>query len=395
VPIVILISIITFIGWYFIFAGAFSFAMMAAVSVLVIACPCALGLATPTSIMVGTGIGAQKGILFKNAEALEGTHKVKAVIFDKTGTLTMGKPKVTDVVELGSKFTSSQILALSASLEKNSEHPLAGAIVDEAKAHHAKLSPVKAFKAVPGHGVSGTINGKSVCIGNLKMMKSVGGSLASAATERMQALESEGKTAMVLLVHKVPVGIIAVADTLKETSAPAVADLKKLGLQVWMITGDNARTAQAIAKQVGIEHVLSEVLPSDKAAEVKKLQAMGLKVAMVGDGINDAPALAQADLGIAMGSGSDIAIDCGDVVLMRSDAQDVPRAIKLGRATIAKIRQNFFWALIYNILGIPIAAGLLYPFTGWLLSPVIAGGAMALSSVSVVTNSLTLRWAKL
>ena len=395
VPIVISIAILAFVGWYFILHSAFSFAMMAAVSVLVIACPCALGLATPTSIMVGSGLGAQKGILFKNAEALEGTHKVKAVIFDKTGTLTQGKPKVTDIVELSPKFDSSRILSLAASIEKNSEHPIADAIVDEAKARQTKFLSVKSFKAVPGSGVVGKIGGKSVSFGNLKMMKSVGGKLAANAAARMQSLESEGKTSMVLLVNKTPVGLVAVADTLKETSPQAVAELKKLGLQVWMITGDNARTAQAIAQQAGIENVLAEVLPSDKAEEVQKLQAGGLKVAMVGDGINDAPALAQADLGIAMGSGSDIAIDCGDVVLMRNDTMDVSRAIKLGRATINKIRQNFFWALIYNVIGIPIAAAVLYPWTGWLLSPVIAGGAMAMSSVSVVTNSLTLRWTKL
>ena len=410
VPIVIAIAILSFAGWYWLLtsgiaasfipaalipAHLFSFALLAAVSVLVIACPCALGLATPTSIMVGTGLGAQKGILFKNAEALEGTHKVRAVVFDKTGTLTQGKPKVTNIISLSPKFDEAHVLSLAASIEKSSEHPIADAIVEEAKARNAKFMAVKSFKAVPGHGVVGKIGNKAVSFGNLKMMKSAGGSLAAEATSKMQALESEGKTSMVLLVNKTPVGLVAVADTLKETSPQAVAELKKLGLQVWMITGDNKRTAQAIAQQAGIENVLAEVLPSDKADEVQKLQSRGLKVAMVGDGINDAPALAQADLGIAMGSGSDIAIDCGDVVLMRSDTVDVSRAIKLGRATISKIKQNFFWALIYNVLGIPIAAAVLYPFTGWLLSPVIAGGAMALSSVSVVVNSLTLRWTKL
>ncbi len=410
VPIVIVIALLAFAGWYWLLTSGlaasflpaslmpvhpFSFALLAAVSVLVIACPCALGLATPTSIMVGTGLGAQKGILFKNAEALEGTHKVKAIIFDKTGTLTQGKPKVTDIIELGPKLDYMRILSLAASIEKNSEHPIADAIVEEAKAQGAKFLPVKAFKAVPGHGVVGKIGSQLISFGNLKMMKSAGGALATGAIERMEALEGEGKTAMVLLVQKTPVGLFAVADTLKETSPQAVAELKKLGLSVWMITGDNKRTAQAIARQAGIENVLAEVLPSDKAEEVQKLQARGLKVAMVGDGINDAPALAQADLGIAMGSGSDIAIDCGDVVLMRSDTMDVARAVRLGRATISKIKQNFFWALIYNVLGIPIAAAVLYPFTGWLLSPVIAGGAMALSSVSVVVNSLTLRWTKL
>ncbi|MCL6088799.1 MAG: HAD-IC family P-type ATPase, partial [Candidatus Marsarchaeota archaeon] len=282
-----------------------------------------------------------------------------------------------------------------ASIEKNSEHPIADAIVEEANAQGAKFMQVKAFKAVPGHGVVGKIGSQFISFGNMKMLQKAGGKLAAEAATQLEALETQGKTSMVLLVGKTPVGIIAVADILKETSPQAVAELKALGLSVWMITGDNARTAQAIAKQAGIDNVLAEVLPSDKAEEVQKLQARGLKVAMVGDGINDAPALAQADLGIAMGSGSDIAIDCGGVVLMRSDTMDVARAVRLGRATISKIKQNFFWALIYNVLGIPVAAAVLYPFTGWLLSPVIAGGAMALSSVSVVTNSLTLRWTKL
>ena len=410
VPIVIAIAILAFVGWYWLLtsglatnflppalmpANPFSFALLAAVSVLVIACPCALGLATPTSIMVGSGLGAQKGILFKNAEALEGTHKIRAVLFDKTGTLTQGKPRVTDIIPLDPKFDEARILSLAASIETSSEHPIADAIVEEGKARQSKFLEVKSFKAVPGHGVTGKIGGKSVSFGNLKMMKSAGGALKAEAITRMEALESMGKTSMVLLLNKTPVGLVAVADTLKESSPQAVAELKKLGLQVWMITGDNARTAQAIAKQAGIDNVLAEVLPGDKANEVQKLQARGLKVAMVGDGINDAPALAQADLGIAMGSGSDIAIDCGDVVLMRSDTMDVSRAIKLGRATIAKIKQNFFWAMFYNVLGIPIAAGVLYPFTGLLLSPVIAGGAMAMSSVSVVANSLTLKWTKL
>ena len=410
VPIVIVIALAAFIGWYWLLtsglaakflpaalmpANPFSFALLAAVSVLVIACPCALGLATPTSIMVGSGLGAQKGILFKNAEALEGTHKVQAVLFDKTGTLTQGKPKVTDIISLSPKFSEPQILSLAASIEKNSEHPIADAIVEEGKAQNVKFQMVKSFKAIPGHGVVGKIGTKTISFGNLKMMRTAGGALAAEAVTRMEALETDGKTSMVLLINKTPIGLVAVADTLKETSPQAVAELKKLGLQVWMITGDNKRTAQAIAKAAGIDNVLSEVLPGDKADEVQKLQARGLKVAMVGDGINDAPALAQADLGIAMGSGSDIAIDCGDVVLMRSDTMDVSRAIKLGRATISKIKQNFFWAMIYNVCGIPIAAGVLYPFTGLLLSPVIAGGAMAMSSVSVVANSLTLKWTKL
>ncbi len=395
VPIVIVIALATFAGWYFVFGAEFSFAIVAAVSVLVIACPCALGLATPTSIMVGTGIGAQRGILFKNAEALEGTHKINTVLLDKTGTLTEGKPKVTDIVPISPKFNQKSILALAASLEKSSEHPLADAIVQEAEEGGIKFARVASFKAIPGHGVVGKIGAKLVSLGNKKLVVEKKAKLSSDAQMKMQVLEGEGKTVMVLMIGNEAVGLIAVADMLKQSSAPAVAEMKKLGLSVWMMTGDNERTARAIAKQAGIENVLAEVLPQDKAAKVKELQEKGMRVAMVGDGINDAPALAQADLGIAMGSGTDVAIESGDVVLMRSDVMDVARGIRLGRATISKIRQNFFWALIYNVLGIPIAAGVLYPYTGWLLSPIIAGGAMALSSVSVVANALTLRWAKL
>ena len=395
VPVVIAISIITFVSWYFLFDATFSFALVAAVSVLVIACPCALGLATPTSIMVGSGIGAQKGILFKNAEALESTHKINAIIFDKTGTLTIGKPLVTDIEALDSNYSEGKILQIVASVEKNSEHPIADAIVESAKEKGTRLVAVKSFRAVPGHGVEAFLGSKKVSIGNRKMAKLAGAKLASGTSKRMEALENEGKTVMILVIDRKVVGIIAVADKMKATSAEAVAGLKKLGLAVWMITGDNARTANAIARQAGIKNIIADVLPEDKAAKVKEIQAKGLKVAMVGDGINDAPAIAQADLGIAMGSGSDIAIETGDVVLMRSDVGDTVRAVKLGRATIGKIRQNFFWAMVYNVVGIPVAAGVLYPFTGWLLSPVIAGGAMAMSSVSVVANSLTLRFAKL
>lgn len=395
VPVVIVIALATFGSWYYLFGAEFPFALLAAVSVLVIACPCALGLATPTTIMVGTGIGAQKGILFKNAEALEGTHRINTVVLDKTGTLTEGKPKVTDIVPLSAKYTQKAILMLAASLEKGSEHPLADAIVQEAEAAGVKLQHVAAFKAIPGHGVVGKIGAKIVSLGNKKLMAEKSARLLPDAQAKMQVLEGEGKTVMVLMVGKEAIGLIAVADMLKASSPPAVMEMKKLGLSVWMMTGDNERTARAIAKQAGIENVLAEVLPQDKAAKVKELQAKGMRVAMVGDGINDAPALAQADLGIAMGSGTDVAIESGDVVLMRSDVMDVARSVKLGRATISKIRQNFFWALVYNVMGIPIAAGVLYPFTGWLLSPIIAGGAMAMSSVSVVANALTLRWTKL
>ncbi|VVB56616.1 putative copper-exporting P-type ATPase A [uncultured archaeon] len=410
VPVVVGIAVLAFGGWYLFLtsgmaaqflpasilpADPFSFALLAAVSVLVIACPCALGLATPTSIMVGSGIGAQKGILFKSAEALEGTHKVNAIVLDKTGTLTNGKPALTDIVALAAKHNENSILSLAASIEKPSEHPIADAIVQAAQAQGLKLATAKSFKAHPGHGVSATIAGRAVSFGNVKMMKKAGGRLDANAAAQLDRLENEGKTTMILMQGKTVIGLVSVADTLKPTSAAAVAELKRLGLRTFMLTGDNARTARAIAAQAGIDAVISEVLPQDKAAEIQKLQSSGLKVAMVGDGINDAPALAQADLGLAMGSGSDIAIESGDVVLMKSDPMDVARAVKLGRATIAKIRQNFFWALFYNILGIPIAAGLFYPITGWLLSPMIAGGAMAMSSVSVVANALTLKWIKL
>jgi Cu+-exporting ATPase len=410
VPAVIAVSALTFIIWYWLLVSKaaasiipissipsdpFSFALMASVSVLVIACPCALGLATPTAIMVGSGLGAQKGILFKNAAALENMHKINAIVFDKTGTLTKGEPKLTDISPIDPNFNESKILFFAASVEKNSEHPIADAIVWEAKAKRIRLAAAKSFRAVPGQGVRAKINGKEIFLGNLKMMKSIGCKIDAKASKIIEKLECEGKTAIVLAIGKNPVGLIAVADTLKETAKQAVNLIKKLGLQVWMLTGDNERTGSAIARQLEISNVLSNVMPSGKAKEIEKLQKKGLKVAMVGDGINDAPALSQADLGIAMGSGSDIAIDCGDVVLMRSDPIDVARAIKLGRATINKIRQNFFWALIYNILCIPIAAGVLYPFTKILLSPMIAGGAMAISSVSVVANSLTLRLIKL
>ncbi|MFA6213923.1 MAG: heavy metal translocating P-type ATPase [Candidatus Micrarchaeia archaeon] len=390
VPVVIILAALTFAYWYFIAAQAFSFALILAVSVLVIACPCALGLATPTTIMVGTGIGAQKGILIKNAESLETMHKANAVIFDKTGTITMGRPKVTDVVPL-LKVPADTLLFIAASLEKPSEHPLADAIVNEAKARGIKLSKVNAFKAHAGKGVSGKIGAAEYSIGSFRMFGAQSGNVAQAAG----SLEAQGKTAMFVGKGKQLLGIIAVADDVKPTSAAAVLDLKKLGIESYLLTGDNELTAKAIAKQAGIPHYFARVLPGQKAEHVKKLQEQGKCVIMVGDGVNDAPALAQADIGIAMGSGTDVAMESGSVVLMRSDPQDVARAIRLGRATMDKIKQNMFWALIYNVVGIPIAAGLLYASNGILLSPIMAGGAMALSSVSVVTNALTLRWIKL
>lgn len=389
VPVVILVAAATFAYWYIAAGSSFEFSLMLSVSVLVIACPCALGLATPTAIMVGTGIGAQKGILIKDAEALERMHKVDAIIFDKTGTITEGKPKVTDIVPFSG--TESSLLSIAASLEKPSEHPLADAIVSEAKRRKAKILPVRSFRSITGKGVAGKVKGTEYLLGRPELFSR----LPSAAQKKSQALESEGKTVMCIGKGRQAIGMIAVADGVKATSAQAVSELASLGMESYMITGDNERTAAAIAKQAGIKRHFARVMPDEKAAYVKKLQAQGKTVAMVGDGINDAPALAQADIGIAMGSGTDVAMESGSIVLMRSDPQDVPRAIRLGRATMAKIRQNMFWALIYNIVGIPVAAGLLYSSTGWLLSPMLAGGAMALSSVSVVTNALLLKWIRL
>ena len=388
VPIVILIAIITFIVWVFIIKKEVSFGLITAVAVLVIACPCALGLATPTAIMVGTGKGAKQGILIKGGDALETAHKIKQIVFDKTGTITKGTPEVTDVFALRPS-TAEQVVQLAASIEKSSEHPLAEAIVKSAKERVIQLVKVQGFKAIPGFGIEGKIAGIRHVFGNAKLMTKEKIEI-NQVREKVESLEDQGKTVMMLAKGKKVIGIVAVADTIKETAREAVEELKRMHIQVCMITGDNERTARAIASQAGIGRVFAEVLPEDKAKYVQELQSEG-KVAMVGDGINDAPALAQADIGIAMGSGTDVAMETGNIVLMKSDVRDVPNAIKLSKATMRKIRQNMFWALIYNILGIPIAAGVFYPLTGWLLSPLIAGAAMALSSVSVVTNSLLLK----
>ena len=392
VPIVILISIITFISWYFIFNKGLTFSLLTAVAVLVIACPCALGLATPTAIMVGTGKGAKEGILIKGGDILETTYKIKSIILDKTGTLTKGKPEVTEVISLN-KTTENELITIAASIEKESEHSLAEAIVNYSNIKKLKLNNISNFKAIPGNGVKAKIKNTEYYFGNEKLMKYYKINIYK-IKEKMNSLEEKGKTVMILANNKNALGLIAVADTLKETSYEAVKKLKELNLNVYMITGDNERTAKAIGKQVGINNIFSEVLPEDKLNYVKKLQEKA-KVAMVGDGINDAPALAQADIGIAMGSGTDVAMETGDIVLMKNDLRDIAKSIKLSRITINKIKQNMFWALFYNIIGIPIAAGLLYNSTGWLLSPIIAGGAMALSSVSVVTNSLILKYKKL
>ncbi|MFH1641784.1 MAG: heavy metal translocating P-type ATPase [Nanoarchaeota archaeon] len=388
VPAVLIIALITFISWFF--AMGPEFALVAAVAVLVIACPCALGLATPTAIMVGTGKGAKNGILIKGGEALESAHKIKNIILDKTGTITKGKPEVTNIIPLN-KLNKDSILVLAGSLEKGSEHPLADAIVRKAKKFPFKK--VKGFKSIAGHGITASIGNNKYYLGNRKLMQDNKINWSKHKSEIMN-LEDEGKTVMLVADSSKLLGLIAVADTVKETSYNAVKQLQNLKIGVYLITGDNKGTAKAIAKQAGINHYFAEVLPEDKVNYVKKLQKKGF-VGMVGDGINDAPALAQADVGIAMGSGTDVAMETGDMVLMKDDLMDVVMSIKLSRMTMAKIKQNMFWALFYNILGIPIAAGVLYPFTGWLLNPMIAGAAMAMSSVSVVSNSLLLKMKRL
>jgi len=392
VPIVIIIALITFLTWYFGFGKEIQFALITSVAVLVIACPCALGLATPTAIMVGTGKGAKKGILIKGGDALETAHKISSIIFDKTGTITKGVPEVTDIIPVNLD-SEKRLLQLAASIEKNSEHSLAEAIVKKAKQNKLPLKNAKGFKAIPGHGIKAKLNSTQYYFGNAKLMSDNKINIRKLKS-KIEELEEQGKTVMILSDKKKVLGIIAVADTIKETSKTAVKKLQEMKIFVYMITGDNKRTAKAIAKQAGINHVFAEVLPEDKANYVKKLQKKG-KVAMVGDGINDAPALAQADIGIAMGSGTDVAMETGNIVLMKNDLLDVPKAIRLSKLTMSKIKQNMFWALFYNTLGIPIAAGILYPFTGWLLSPIIAGAAMAMSSVSVVSNSLLLKTKKL
>ncbi|MEI8361242.1 MAG: heavy metal translocating P-type ATPase [bacterium] len=389
VPVVISLAIITFLAWYFLLGATLSFALMAFTAVIVIACPCALGLATPTSLMVGTGKGAEYGILVKGGEPLEAACHIKAVIFDKTGTLTKGKPEVTDVIELES-IDEEEILAICASLEKLSEHPLAEAIYSHANDEGVELEEVRDFSAIPGHGVKGMIEKTEYYFGNRRLMTDTLGHSIAKINRKLTKLEEQGKTVMILATKERVIGAIAVADTVKPTSKEAVAKLMKMGIDVWMITGDNFRTAKAIAEQVGIANVLAEVLPEEKANEVKKLQATGKKVAMVGDGINDAPALAQADLGIAMGSGTDVAMEAGGVIIMKNDLNDVVTAFQLSRETMSKIKQNMFFALFYNVIGIPIAARVFLKY-GLVLKPELAGLAMAMSSISVVGNSLLLK----
>lgn len=392
VPIVILIASATFGVWYLFGPDpAFNFALLNFVAVMIIACPCALGLATPTAIMVGTGKGAENGVLIRGGESLETSHKINTIIFDKTGTLTKGEPAVTDIITANG-FSSEEVLLLAAIVEKGSEHPLGEAIVDRAKELDLKLGDPKEFEAVPGHGVKAQANGRTIVLGNARLMAKENidfGDLETAAV----ALSEDGKTPMYIGIDGIAAGVIAVADTLKSNSVEAIENLHKLGIKVIMITGDNERTAQAIARQVDIDRVLSEVLPGEKAKEVKTLQAEGKIVAMVGDGINDAPALAQADVGIAIGTGTDVAMEASDITLITGDLQGVVTAVQLSKKTMRTIKQNLFWAFFYNIAFIPIAAGILYPFfgTAGLLNPMFAAAAMAASSVSVVSNSLRLR----
>ncbi len=387
VPTVIALAALTFAVWYFIVGSSFETALLYFSAVIVIACPCALGLATPTAIMVGTGKGAQNGILIKGGEPLQTACKIDVVVFDKTGTITEGKPKVTDIVGLGN-VSEKEILELAVALEKRSEHPLAEAIVRYGNDEGVKSLSVANFEAVVGAGVKGFVNGKTYYFGTKKLLADHGIELGMKAL--VENLESEGKTVMFLADDKSALGTVAVADTVKATSKEAVAALAKMGIKTYMITGDNARTAKAIAAQVGIENVLAEVLPERKAEEIRKLKAAGFTVAMVGDGINDSPALAEADLGIAMGSGADVAMESGGVVILKNDLRDVITAIELSRETVGKIKQNLFFSLFYNVLGIPVAAGAL-TVIGIVLKPEFAGLAMALSSVSVVLNSLLLK----
>ncbi|MBP7832425.1 MAG: copper-translocating P-type ATPase [Candidatus Levybacteria bacterium] len=394
VPIVIMLALFTFGMWY-IFGGqsAFLFALLNTVAVLIIACPCAMGLATPTAIMVGTGKGAEHGILIKDAESLEIAGKINTIVFDKTGTLTKGKPAVTDIIPLF-KVKKSEVVQLAASIEKGSEHSLAEAIVKYAKEQKITIHDVTHFHAIAGHGVKGEIDKKKVIFGNRRLMDQEKVDYKNEYS-KIDKLENEGKTVMLLAINGSLAGLVAVADTVKESAKEGISLLRKNGIQVLMITGDNSKTAHAIATQIGIEQVLAEVLPNQKEAEVRKLQAKGKKVAMVGDGINDAPALAAADLGIAMGTGTDVAIEAANITLISTDLRSVSKSLELSKKTMKTIKLNLFWAFGYNIVLIPVAMGILYPFFGILLNPIFASFAMALSSISVVSNSLLLRRVKI
>lgn len=389
VPVVMALALLSGLAWYLIGGQSWAFALTISIAVLVIACPCALGLATPTAIMVGTGKGAEQGILIKSGTALEMAHQVDAVVLDKTGTLTQGQPQVTDVLPL-TGWTPDQLLALAAAAEVNSEHPLGQAIVAGARERELALPEVTDFQSLTGFGIQVQVDQVTFYLGNRRLMQEQGLDLDQ-ADDQAAALAAGGKTPIYVANEHELLGLIAVADPLKETSPEAVRRLKAMGLQVIMLTGDNAKTAQALAAEAGIDHVISDVLPADKAQVVADLQAKGLKVAMVGDGINDAPALAQADVGLAIGRGTDVAIESADMVLMGSDLTSVATAIKLSQATIRNIKENLFWAFAYNVLGIPVAMGVLHLFGGPLLNPMLAGAAMSFSSVSVIVNALRLR----
>ena len=386
VPTVMGIALLTGIVWL-LMGAEFEFALSCAIAVLVISCPCALGLATPVAIMVGTGKGAENGILIKSGEALEITHNVQSVVLDKTGTITEGKPVVTDIISFG--MSENKILEISAALEKKSEHPLAEAVLLKAKG--MELPNAENFAAIPGKGITAKIQGNIYYAGNQKLMQEQGISCEKALSS-MEKLSKEGKTPLILADEKQVFGIIGVADVVKPTSAKAIQELKKLGIQVIMLTGDNARTAKAIQKQLDIDTVIAEVLPQDKEREISRLQEEGKTVVMVGDGLNDAPALARADVGIAIGAGTDVAIESADIVLMKNDLQDVATAIELSKAVIRNIKENLFWAFFYNVCGIPLAAGVLYPVFGLKLSPMFGAAAMSLSSLFVVSNALRLRF---
>ena len=389
VPAVLLLAILSTTVWLLL-GYPLSFALTIFVAILIIACPCALGLATPTAVMMGTGLAAERGILIKSSKALETAKDVNMVVFDKTGTLTKGEPVVTEIIAVDKKTNEKNILEISASVESNSEHPLAQAIINKAKEKYIVLSEVQKFQAIPGKGVEAMIDKSRILLGTRSLMKDNKISV-DFIEDKMIVLENQGKTAMILAVDKKIVGIIAVADVLKENSKEAVDILHKMGKQVAIITGDNKRVAEAIAKELNIDRVLAEVLPQGKSDEIKKLQEEGKIVAMVGDGINDAPALAQSDLGIALGSGTDVAMETGEIVLIKDDLRDVVKAMDLSKYTLNKIKQNLFWAFFYNIVGIPVAAGILYPVFHVLLNPSIAAGAMAFSSVSVVLNALSMK----
>jgi Cu+-exporting ATPase len=393
VPAVMLVAVCTGFAWYFVGGVAFTVALRFFIAVMVIACPCAMGLATPTSIMVGTGRGAQLGVLIKSGEALENAEKIQVVLFDKTGTLTYGKPEVTDIVNFSEVLSEDEILCLIGSAERSSEHPLAEAVVAKAESAGVEMVQPESFEPLPGRGITAIVDGKKLLFGNKDLLIAEGIDIPK-KDGREETLAGQGKTVLYLAVDGAFAALLAIADRLKDEVPAEIARMKRMGLRLIMLTGDQEITAKAIAQQAGIDEVVAQVLPENKEKKVRELQESGLKTAMVGDGINDAPALARADVGIAMGTGIDIAIESGDIVLMKGNLEGVITALSLSRAVMRNIRQNLFWAFGYNVIGIPVAAGVLYIFGGPALNPMIAGAAMAMSSVSVVSNALRLRFFK-